>query len=52
MKKDIKKVTILKDGKVVETVKVEYKEIDNFIKEYKENHEGNFTFKIELYIFR
>ena len=52
MKKDIKKVTILKDGKIVEKIKVGYNDIDEFCRKYRENHQGNYTFKIELYAFR
>ena len=52
MKKDIKKVTILKDGKIVEKTKVDYNNIDEFCRKYRETHEGNYTFKIELHVFR
>lgn len=49
MKKlDIKKVEIYQNGKKVETVKWNYSEIDSLIAKYKEEHDGDFKFKINL----
>ena len=52
MNKDIKKVAILKDGKIIGKVKINYNDINKFCEKYRKDHKGNYTFKIELYTFR
>lgn len=47
--KDVKKVTILKDGKKIDVTKVEYSKFDEFCAEYRKTHTGDFKFKMELY---
>lgn len=50
--KDMKKVSIYRDGKLVEKAKVDYQQIDEFCRNYRNTHEGEFSFKVELYRFR
>lgn len=50
--KDIKRVSIYKDGKLVERTKIDYSHLDKFCEEYRASHDGAYTFKVELLKFR